>query len=842
MPDETKKYLILSWGIILAIITVLFFAHDTSRIYNWSKGGFIYSSHRPAKFPPDGLIIFNAVDPSDFIGEQVPVEGDTIVSIAGIPATSDVWIDSLEIPKPPGREIEVVYKHVGTTLTSTIKTRPVGNSLLFSLIALIGIRFLIVTGFFGIGAWAIQKRPNSIGVRSLVLFSFTITPVITMIWMPVFSEVASFQVPFRTVLELTLRISAVFFSSFWFLMNMVFPSPDDFYKRHPWITYSIAFVPQIVCLIWIILPTPDYLPRLFFAISAVVQLSAGLYILGDNYRKPANKLEKRQTRLVLFGSGPAIVILSYYVFEFHGMSLLGVFEPFGLFTRLLITNIIFLIFLIVPITFAYALGKYRLLEVEGKLRRSTRYVITTTIIAILFIGIIYAVGELLMQGIGITSRTPTMLIAFGLALGFIPAQRKLQTEMEKIFYPERRKLRGMVHEFFQSASGLPDTDSLCEKIDEWMNESLRIENVHAIIRGKINGGEVVEANREVLFSEDGELFVCLRDNRFPLPMDEAEASSKICYSDAEHDWLEEREVALIMPLIAHDNVLGFIALGYKPDEEDFHPEELQILKTFSDQVALSLENIQLLEDSVEKRRMEEELNIARRVQQKFLPQVTPDTPGLDIAASSTFSLEVAGDYYDIIPLENDVTLLAIGDVSGKGAGAALIMANLQASLRSLCGVNLPLSEMVARMNDLIFQNTESDQYITFFVGLFDSQTKELTYVNAGHNPPMHQSKDGTLSLLEEGGLMLGAFKGMSYCQGSVKLETGDLLLLYTDGLSESMDENEEEFGEEKIEDILREYSGKNVQFIMDEFTRIESEFRGDSPPSDDMTILLTRVN
>ena len=140
-------------------------------------------------------------------------------------------------------------------------------------------------------------------------------------------------------------------------------------------------------------------------------------------------------------------------------------------------------------------------------------------------------------------------------------------------------------------------------------------------------------------------------------------------------------------------------------------------------------------------------------------------------------------------------MLAVGDVSGKGAGAALLMANLQASLRTAVGMGIPLSDVVLRINDLIHRNTPPEQFITFFVGIFNPKTREFTYVNAGHNPPMLFRCGTGIETLDVGGLLLGTFTGIAYQQATVTLEPDDVLLLYTDGVSEAMNEAEEEFGE-----------------------------------------------
>ena len=286
-------------------------------------------------------------------------------------------------------------------------------------------------------------------------------------------------------------------------------------------------------------------------------------------------------------------------------------------------------------------------------------------------------------------------------------------------------------------------------------------------------------------------------------VDEAILGAPIPMDDDEMNWLMRNRVAMLLPMVSHGRLIGFLGFGMKTEREDYAPEELQILSSLAPQVALASDNIRLVEENLEKRRMEEELQVARKVQERFLPKELPQTPGLSIAARSVFCLEVAGDYYDVIAHPDGRTALAIGDVSGKGAGAALIMANLQASLRALCCLNITLDDMMLRINDLIHQNTEPDQFISFFVGVFDPRERVMRYVNAGHNFPILVRADGRQQMLDEGGLILGPFPDATYEQGSVRLASGDSLLLYTDGVSEAMNDDGDELGEDLVRDVAR---------------------------------------
>lgn len=834
MTTKLLKGFIIVLGAIVLGIALLFFARDTSRIINWSGSGFVLSS---VKAIDESLTVFHGVDTDDFIKPPYPTQGDTILTIADTAASHQRWIEVLESPHIPGREAVITFLHEGIEHTATMKTRPVQRTHFYAVVALQVLKLFIFLSFILVGFWAFFKRPDSPGVRVLTLYCITMSTHMVQTYMPMYTVMAWFQIP--VVFEVFLGTISVFFGSFWLLLNLVFPQPSRIIQNRAWRGYSLCFAPQLVIIALFVVFGDVAWGRYPFFVVLVTQIFAGLFILRHNHLNAKDNLEKRQTKLVFWGSGASLMFLLLGMML--SMNIVPHFQIPDLLLRLIIMNIIFLFLLASPVSFAYAFGRYRLLEVEARLRRGTRFILVTGGLIVLFFGIVYLVGVILLEGIGITSRTPTLLIAIGLALGFAPAQRNLRNQLERRFYPEREKLRRMTREFLQTASTMPDCESLCRRLEGLLRESLGLKAVFIVLREQGNGSLVFADGEVVPVEEEGDLMVCLNREGHPLLVDEAVASSRICFSKNEWEWLVSLDMALILPLKTRSQVYGFLALGQKLGREDFHPEELQILTTLSDQFTLALENHRLLEENLEKRRMEEELQIARRVQLKFLPLEIPQTPGLDVSANSVFCLEVAGDYYDVIVLEDGRTALAVGDVSGKGAGAALIMANLQASLRSLCGVGLRLADTVARINDIIHGNTEPEQYITFFVGIFNPADKTFTYVNAGHNPPLLVRYEERIESLDVGGLILGAFPSTKYEQETISFSTGDLLFIYSDGVSEAMNEAEEEFGEERIRNALYAHSSGTVKEIMDNLIDEVESFRGDIPPGDDMTLLLAKV-
>ena len=213
-----------------------------------------------------------------------------------------------------------------------------------------------------------------------------------------------------------------------------------------------------------------------------------------------------------------------------------------------------------------------------------------------------------------------------------------------------------------------------------------------------------------------------------------------------------------------------------------------------------------------------------------------------MAATNISSKQVGGDYYDLIRIDDHRFVIAIGDVSGKGTPASLLMANLQATIRALVPLDLPLGELTGRVNDLICENTGSDRFITFFWGILDTETRVLRYVNAGHNPPYVVRANGTFDRLDVGGLILGIMKAtIPYEQGETTLCDDDLLVLFTDGVTEAMNARDEEWEEERLEAIALAHLQSPPDTILDTVVAALKEHGKDVPQSDDITMIIARA-
>ena len=273
----------------------------------------------------------------------------------------------------------------------------------------------------------------------------------------------------------------------------------------------------------------------------------------------------------------------------------------------------------------------------------------------------------------------------------------------------------------------------------------------------------------------------------------------------------------------------------------FNSADENLLRAISDHVALALENAQLHRDLLHKQRMERDLALARSIQLGLLPERPPTLVGFDIGVSHRPSLEVGGDYYDFIPLAPDTILTVVADVEGKGVGSAMVMANLQATLHALLAHLHSLERLVESLNDMMLADTRGQKFMTMFLGLLDQPHRTLHYVNAGHVQPAVVRVNGEVEYLTEGGMVVGLFAGVRYQRGHVKLHRGDVVVFCTDGITEANNSSEEEFGTQRlVELVARERELPAQEIVQSVLTQVDLFSRGGTH-EDDRVILVLKV-
>lgn len=288
------------------------------------------------------------------------------------------------------------------------------------------------------------------------------------------------------------------------------------------------------------------------------------------------------------------------------------------------------------------------------------------------------------------------------------------------------------------------------------------------------------------------------------------------------------------------NVIGVLQLLNKR-EGAFSSSDEHFLSAISDHIALALENARLHRELILKQRMERDLELARRIQSGLLPEAPPVIPGFDIAVSHRASQMVGGDYYDFVQLNPETLLTVIADVEGKGVASALVMANLQATLRALVAHLHSLERLVSSVNNTILADTRGGKFMTFFVAMLDQRNRSLHYINAGHVPPAVVKANGEINYLTEGGMVMGVFPDVPYDRGFVRLETGDTVVGCTDGITEAMDRQANEYGNERLVEVVKRNAAKPAAQIVETVLDDVERYSRGGPHDDDRILFILKV-
>lgn len=313
---------------------------------------------------------------------------------------------------------------------------------------------------------------------------------------------------------------------------------------------------------------------------------------------------------------------------------------------------------------------------------------------------------------------------------------------------------------------------------------------------------------------------------------------------SEFEQCDFHEFDLVIPISHKEDTLALVFVGgLNSDQENReHDEGLKFIQALSNIIVVAIENKKLARKQLVQEAFRKELEIASDVQQFLFPKTLPKTEHLKIEASYLPHDIIGGDYYDYIPINKNQFLICVADVSGKGIPAALMMSNFQASLRTLLRQTPNLTEIVEALNFQVLDSTKGEKFITFFGAIYDINLRTMVYVNAGHNPPLlHDSKNG-IRMLEEGSTVLGAMHPLPFInEGFITDLTEFTLLAYTDGLTETANEEDEEFGPEKLIEYFTTNHAKNLKTIHQDIIVQLDGFKGKNGYRDDITLLTCRV-
>jgi len=504
---------------------------------------------------------------------------------------------------------------------------------------------------------------------------------------------------------------------------------------------------------------------------------------------------------------------------------------------------------LIPLSFAYAVVKHRVLEIPALIRRSARYILVRRGFAFLVIVLALAANAVFTLSVSRLANVGTPLAAsagvgFGLVLAWVsaPALKRSTDRIDRAFFRGSYDARMILQDLAEKARTVNSREELASLLSSYLDQALQpsrlfvyLEQEHGILRAE--GNDVPAELRRIR-----------ADNSALLPLASDGKVREFWGNESEelHGLLEPLGPDCVVPIQGRgQGLIGMVVLGMRLSEEPYSGEDRRLLGSVASQAGIALENISLAEGMANRieleRKAEQEMQIAREVQRRLLPQDAPALETLDYAGQCVQARAVGGDYFDFLELAPGHVGFVVADISGKGISGALLMANLQANLRSQYAVALnDLPRLLQSVNRLFYKNTEENRYATLFFAAYDDANRKLRYVNCGHNPPLLVRNDRSVESLESTATVVGLFEDWQCSVNEIELHCGDTLVIYTDGVIEAEDANGEQFGGVRLQQAVHASWNEAPTAMLKRVIQAVQTF-SPGEQGDDITLLIARA-
>jgi phosphoserine phosphatase RsbU/P len=757
------------------------------------------------------------------------------------------------------RHGETAARQLAIPLSSVGKEAPtVGTWLLVAMLVLVPL-FCVAAGIY-----VALRRPDD--ARAIVVFGLLVS-VSQMV-----NTVEIYSSP-EALWEFALAYSSLGTSAWpiWMaLFGLYFPTRFDWDKKRPglkWILIGPLLALPVISIFAVegalndfrlVTPLENLLQRIHFEAIVLVLITISITVffwaLGVKTATLTNRDAKRRLQLLRWGSAVALIpigILAFYQL-FSGDR-----QNNGIPGWLIIA--VCVIFFIFPITLVYVVVAERAMNVGMVVRQSMRYTLAKggmrVALAILATCVMWGLVVLVFGRImsEVTRITITFVAAVSMVFAVRFARKHLIAWVDRKFFRDTYNSEQILEELSDTVRTVVDERVLFDTVSRRISESMHVDNVAVLLstNGAFHPVYWLGLNlpdRLALPSSSVTIEQIRNSKEPPRVYFDDEKNWVYQTSDEEVKTLRLLNSQLLLPVGLKDRLLGILSLGPKRSEEPFSRTDVQLLRSVALQTGLALENSRLMttvaNEMAQREKLNREIEIAREVQERLFPQMLITMPGLDYLGACRPALGVGGDYYDFIALPNGDLGVAIGDVSGKGIAAALLMASLQASLRGqTIQAGADLAVVLTNVNRLIYEATPDNRYATFFYGQYRHESRLFTYVNAGHNAPVilrRQSPGAVVIRLETGGPVVGLFRDAQYQQATVPLEPGDIFVGFTDGISEAMNREDEEWGEERLIPAIMECADRPAVEIIPALMRAADRFVDGAPQHDDMTLVVVK--
>ena len=786
-------------------------------------------------------------------------EGDHIVAIDGLPLTDANYQARTWNLHAVGDRVRLTLRRPGTSatfdVTGTFRRRigtpsaadvTVTGYVADTILAFYPVPFVTV----GLAVLFLRIDDRRAWLLALMFAGFASTPGFP-------DSIDTFAPRLRPFVQIYQGVMISLFAPLFYLFFATFPARSPLDRRLPWLKWAglAASVPIALASVRTgALRLPPPFPHLLGTERAeqagiwwlLAMLTLGLVSLAANFLAATDQQARRKTRVMFWGTvaglGPNVVLVA-------ASSLLSYREPGWLAAFRAVCAFL------LPLSMAYAVVKHRVLELPVLIRRGARYLLVqrgfTALLALASIAITLAVARWFApQG---TTPGGVSGVGLGAALGMLllwggsQVHRRVGERIDRAFFRQAYDARGVLQDLASRAGTVTDRAQLAGLLQQHVSDALHPAGSAVFLRGADDRFDVVAGAWPSAPATLPADWPWLAAPTLGTPRSGGmTAGSASRLSMAPRDASREAgapECVVLLP--GRDGrPWGVMVLGPRLSEEPYSREDHDLLAVVARQAALALENLSLAEQMAARleteRRHAHELSIARDVQQMLLPQRRPPLPTLDYVGTCSQARIVGGDYYDFLDLGPGRVGFVLADIAGKGIAASLLMANLQAIIRSHSSLAAADHEAVLRtVNQLFRDSTSSNRFATMFFGVYDDAARRLAYVNCGHNPPLLVRADGTAEWLAPTAVALGFVSQWQCTTATRQLGDDELLVMYSDGITEAWSEGDEEYGDARLAEVVRASRGLTAQDVMN---RVLADVKGFSraEQSDDWTLIVAK--
>ncbi len=801
----------------------------------------------------------HAIPVHDVVGDS-PAEqaglraGDHIIGVNGrMLATADPYNEAYALGRPgdaveftlarPGESAPIVIHGIFRARPSVQVQEGLAKTTAQQMLASFPVLFLLV----GFAVLFLKLDDPHAWLLALMFCAFAAAPDI--------QNPMHFSHPARVFVFIYRAIFVGLLCAFFYNFFAVFPVRSLLERRLPWLKWvglvvGLATVwpglgtGQPTYPRWLDALAGDRVSQHLFQSSRYAFLALGMVSLAQNSLLASVPAEaRRKSRIILWGTivGVLPVLLERSLHDFAGLP-----------TSYWPDTLVYLVLFLYPLSFAYAVVKHRVMEIPVLLRRSARYVLVQK-------GFVFAVFLVAAIAITLFSHLFSQFVqthtSLGMALSALfgillvwasaPLVKKITVRIDRAFFRSAYDARKILQELAEKTRTVSTSDEMAALLEKHVREALHPKTLACYMQEDESWLNAVRGwlpqLPEAIAKDDPIVSNLVETGKtWDLYLAGFVASTRFSA-------VTPTEAECVVPIMGRDaRLLGMLVLGPRLSEEPYSGEDKQLLYSAAGQAGIALENILLAEKMAERmetdRRVAHEMDIAREVQARLFPQVRPTLNSLEYAGTCIQVKEVGGDYYDFLDMGPQRVGIVLADISGKGIAAALLMANLQANLRSQYAIALEdPGKLLHSVNRLFYENTPDDRYATLFYADYDDASKRLRYVNCGHNPPIVLRADGTVDRLVATGTVLGLFEKWQCATLETTLRAGDLLVIYSDGVTEAMNRDGEEFGEARFIMSLTADRSLAPGTLLTKVVSAVQEFTGGNP-TDDLTLVIARAS